>query len=276
MNSNSEKEILPISIENPKLWWTHNLSEPFLYTFKFRLKDEKGIIFDEKTIKKGLRTIELVTEKDDWGESFYFKLNGIPIYMKDANYIPQNSFQNWVKDSDYEILLQDVVDSNMNMLRVWGGGAYEEDIFYDLCDENGILVWQDFMFACAMYPGDTAFLENVRQEAIENIKRLRNHSSIALWCGNNENSEGWHRWGWQDGRSESEKAEIWGNYQKLFNGILPNLVEDLTDSPYWETSPKFGRGDERYISEGNVHDWWIWHDGHPFENLEKKHTAIYE
>lgn len=269
VNSNSEKEILPISIENPKLWWTHNLGEPFLYTFKFRLKDEKGIIIDEKTIKKGLRTIELVNEKDDWGESFYFKLNGIPIYMKGANYIPQNSFQNWVKDSDYEILLQDVVDSNMNMLRVWGGGAYEEDIFYDLCDEKGILVWQDFMFACAMYPGDTAFLENVRQEAIENIKRLRNHSSIALWCGNNENSEGWHRWGWQDGRSESEKAEIWGNYQKLFNGILPDLVEDLTDSPYWETSPKFGRGDERYISEGNAHDWWIWHDGHPFENLEK-------
>src|SRR5690606_6944768 len=175
---------------------------------------------------------------------------GIPVYMKGANYIPQNSFLNWVKDSDYEILLQDVVDSNMNMLRVWGGGAYEEDILYDLCDEKGILVWQDFMFACAMYPGDTAFLENVRQEAIENIKRLRNHSSIALWCGNNENSEGWHRWGWQDGRSESEKAEIWGNYQKLFNGILPDLVEDLTDSPYWETSPKFGRGDERYISEG--------------------------
>lgn len=259
-----------LKIDHPKLWWTHNLGEPYLYEFKVELKDLEGNLLDEKIVKKGLRTIELITEKDEHGESFYFKLNGVPVYMKGANYIPQNSFQNWVADEDYEKLLTDVVDSNMNMLRVWGGGIYENDRFYELCDEKGILVWQDFMFACAMYPGDVAFLENVKQEAIDNVKRLRNHSSIALWCGNNESSEGWHKWGWQEGRSEEEKAEIWVNYQKLFNGILPEIVKEYTDLPYWESSPKFGRGDERYLSEGDAHDWWIWHDGKPFEDLETK------
>ena len=260
---------IPITIQNPKLWWTHNLGEPYLYDIQIRLRNGANIL-DHQYYSKGLRTIELVTEKDELGESFYFKLNGVPVYMKGANYIPQSSFQSWVSDDDYENILQNVVDSNMNMLRVWGGGIYENDIFYEICDEKGILVWQDFMFACAMYPGDEEFLENVRQEAIDNVKRLRNHSSVALWCGNNESSEGWHRWGWQDNRSEAEKTEIWGNYQKLFNGILPEIVEDLTDVPYWETSPKFGRGDSRYISDGDAHDWWIWHDGHPFENLENK------
>ncbi len=270
LNSHTEKLQIPIDINNPKLWWTNGLGEPYLYEFKVQIKDLKGKLIDEKIVKKGLRTIELITKKDEFGESFYFNLNGKPVFMKGANYIPQSSFQNWVKKENYDKLLDDVRDSNMNMLRVWGGGIYEGDYFYELCDEKGILVWQDFMFACAMYPGDEAFLENVRQEAIDNVKRLRNHSSIALWCGNNESSEGWHRWGWQDGRSEGEKAEIWGNYQKLFNGILPEVVNELTDLPYWESSPKFGRGDERYISEGDAHDWWIWHDGHPFENLVKK------
>lgn len=270
LNSNSEILRILLEIPNPKLWWTHNLGDPYLYEFKVQIRDLKGNLMDEKIIKKGLCMIELVTEKDEFGESFYFKLNGEPVYMKGANYIPQSSFQSWVSDENYEKLLSDVKDSNMNMLRVWGGGIYENDKFYELCDEKGILIWQDFMFACAMYPGDEAFLESVKQEAIDNVKRLRNHSSIALWCGNNESSEGWHRWGWQEGRSESEKAEIWGNYQKLFNGILPEVVKEYTDLSYWETSPKFGRGDERYISEGDAHDWWIWHDGHPFENLEKK------
>lgn len=259
---------IPFEIKNPKRWWTHNLGEPYLYDISVLLKKD-GILVDSLSLKKGLRTVELITEKDEKGETFYFKLNDKPVFMKGANYIPQNSFQNWVGDTHYENLLNDAVEANINMLRVWGGGIYENAVFYELCDEKGILVWQDFMFACAMYPGDDAFLENVRQEAVENVKRLRNHSSIALWCGNNESSEGWHRWGWQDGRSDTEKAEIWGNYLKVFDDILPNTVKELTDIPYWESSPKFGRGDIRYKTEGDAHDWWIWHDGHPFENLEK-------
>ena len=259
---------IPFTIENPKLWWPHNLGEPHLNDFEVRLRRNNKIL-DIKKLKKGLRTIEHIAEKDETGESFYFKVNRIPVFMKGANYIPQNSFQSEVTEQHYEQLLNDVVAANMNMLRVWGGGIYENDVFYQKCDEKGILIWQDFMFACAMYPGDDAFLENVQQEAIDNVKRLRNFSSIALWCGNNENSEGWHRWGWQDGRSEAEKEEIWNHYLKVFDSILPETVHQLTEVPYWETSPKYGRGDDRYKTEGSAHDWWIWHDGHPFENFEK-------
>ncbi|MEX0995426.1 MAG: glycoside hydrolase family 2 protein [Flavobacteriaceae bacterium] len=260
---------LPFEIANPKRWWPHNLGEPHLYDIELRLSDTNGRL-DSIKLKKGLRTIEHIVEKDSIGESFYFKVNGVPVFMKGANYIPQNSLQSEVSEQHYEQLLNDAVTANMNMLRVWGGGIYENDIFYEKCDEKGILVWQDFMFACAMYPGDEDFLNNVQQEAIENVKRLRNFASIALWCGNNENSEGWHRWGWQDGRSETEKAEVWNNYLNLFDSILPRTVQQLTDVSYWETSPKFGRGDVRYTTEGDAHDWWIWHDGHPFEDLENK------
>ncbi|WP_179344305.1 beta-mannosidase [Winogradskyella ursingii] len=255
-------------IKNPKRWWPHNLGKPYLYDIKLVVKEGDKIL-DSISVKKGLRTIELITEKDSIGESFYFKVNDVPVFAKGANYIPQHSFQNKVKDDDYEKLLSDVVDANMNMLRVWGGGIYENDVFYDLCDEKGILVWQDFMFACAMYLGDDDFLGNVQQEAIDNVKRLRNHASIALWCGNNENSEGWHRWGWQAGRSEAEKEEIWNNYLKVFDSILPNTVSQLTDTDYWESSPKYGRGNPKYKTEGDAHDWWIWHDGYPFEHLEE-------
>ena len=256
-----------ITINNPKLWWPHNLGDPNLYDFKVVVRHEDKIL-DSIKIRKGLRNIELVTEKDSIGESFYFKVNNVPVYMKGANYIPQNSLQNQVTDSHYENLLDDVVDANMNMLRVWGGGIYENDIFYDLCDEKGILIWQDFMFACAMYPGDKDFIKNAEQEVQDNIIRLRNHASIALWCGNNENSEGWHNWGWQDGRSESEKTEIWNNYKKVFQKLLDVSVGVTSNVPYWESSPKYGRGNPKYKTEGDAHDWWIWHDAYPFEHLE--------
>lgn len=260
--------IIPITIENPELWWPHNLGTPHLYDISFKVIVD-GKVVDEKSVKHGIRRIDLITEKDSIGESFYFKVNGVPIYAKGANYIPQNSFQNKVTDAHYEKLLSDVVDANMNMLRVWGGGIYEDDIFYELCDEKGILVWQDFMFACAMYPGDDDFLENVKQEAIDNVKRLRNHASIALWCGNNENSEGWQNWGWQDGKTEAQKKGIWNNYQKVFNDILPLAVAQNSETDYWESSPKYGRGNPKYKTEGDAHDWWIWHDAYPFEYLEK-------
>ena len=218
------------------------------------------------SLKKGLRTVELVNEKDSLGESFYFKINDVPVYAKGANYIPQHSFQNKVTDDHYERLLTDVVDANMNMLRVWGGGIYENGKFYELCDEKGIMVWQDFMFACAMYPGDDEFLKNAMDEAVENVKRLNNYASIVLWCGNNESSEGWHRWGWQANRSEEEKARIWKDYEMLFQRYLRLAVGSL--SPYWESSPKYGRGNPQYQFEGDAHDWWVWHDGYPFEHFE--------
>ena len=263
------KDTLKFEIYNPKLWWTHNLGEPYLYDIKVVVKKDEKIL-DSISTKYGIRTINLINKKDSIGESFYFELNGKPIYMKGANYIPQNSFQNKVTDKHYEKLLSDVVTSNMNMLRVWGGGIYENDIFYDICDEKGILVWQDFMFACAMYPGDNVFLENVKVEAEQQVKRLRNHASIALWCGNNENSEGWKRWGWQANRTEKEKEDIWNDYLAIFDSILPKTVEKYSETDYWETSPKYGRGNPKYEFEGDTHDWWVWHDAAPFEHLQKR------
>jgi beta-mannosidase len=258
---------IPIEITNPKLWWIHNLGKPYLYTFNFQLIAD-GKIKDEKSVKKGIRTIKLITKKDSIGASFYFELNGKPVYMKGANYVPQNSFQNKVTTTHYEKLLSDVVTSNMNMLRVWGGGIYENDIFYDLCDAKGILVWQDFMFACALYPGDIKFVDNIKQEATQQVKRLRNYASIALWCGNNESSEGWKRWGWQNNRTKKEKKEIWNDYSIVFDSILPNVVAQFSTTNYWETSPKYGRGNPKYKTEGDAHDWWVWHDGYPFEHFE--------
>ena len=261
---------VPFSIKNPKLWWTHNLGNPYLYNIDVELLN-KGFQKTSFTKKLGIRSIELVTDKDSIGERFYFKLNDKPVYMKGANYIPQNIFLPEVDQRNYVKLINDVVDSNMNMLRVWGGGVYEDNFFYQLCDAKGVLVWQDFMFACAMYPGDELFLENVKQEAIENVKRLRQHPSIALWCGNNENSEGWHRWGWKDDKTKVQQQKIWKGYDAVFNQILPQVVDSLHSSvAYWESSPKFGRGDKRYQFEGDAHDWWVWHDSYPFEHFEEK------
>ena len=260
---------LDFEILNPKRWWTHNLGDPYLYDIKLQITEgSKEIV--SKSMKKGLRTIELIQDQDSIGSTFYFKLNDVPVFMKGANYIPQHIFQPEVTAEDYQQIFKDAIAANMNMLRVWGGGIYEEDIFYDLADKNGILVWQDFMFACAMYPGDDEFLENVKQEAVDNIKRLRNHSSIAVWCGNNENNEAWHNWGWQIDRSEEEKEEIWSNYQKLFNGVLPETVASLTENSYWESSPKYGRADKRFKLEGSAHDWGVWHDALPFERFEEE------
>ena len=261
-------DTLKFEIDNPKLWWTHNLGEPYLYDIKVIVKKD-DVILDSISTKYGIRTINLINKKDSIGESFYFELNGKPIYIKGANYIPQNSFQNKVEKQHYEKLLNDVVQTNMNMLRVWGGGIYENDIFYSLCDEKGILVWQDFMFACAMYPGDKEFLTNVKEEAEQQVKRLQNHPSLALWCGNNENAEGWKRWGWQANRTQKEKNDIWNDYLVVFDSILPNVVANFSDLDYWETSPKYGRGNPKYKTEGDAHDWWVWHDAYPFEHLQK-------
>lgn len=260
---------VPFSIEKPQLWWPHNLGEPHLYDIEVILLRDGGIV-DQQSMKKGIRTIELVADEDRWGQSFYFRVNGKPVYAKGANYIPMHSFPSAVSDAKYEELLDDVVSANMNMLRVWGGGIYESDKFYQLCDEIGILIWQDFMYACAMYPGDKAFLDGARAEAVEQVKRLRDHACLALWCGNNESSEGWHRWGWQSDRSRRERREIWKNYKTLFQDILPDVVGEYAGGiSYWESSPKYGRGNAKYITEGDAHDWWVWHDAYPFEHFEE-------
>jgi beta-mannosidase len=261
--------VLNVEIQNPRLWWTNNLGESYLYSLKGRVATHQGLM-DEYTQKIGIRTLDLVTKEDEKGESFYFKLNGIPIFAKGANLVPLDSMVGQIPDRRYRSLINSTVAANMNMLRVWGGGLYEKDIFYDLCDEKGILVWQDFMFACAMYPADEDFLENVKQEAIINVKRLRHHPSIALWCGNNEISEAWHNWGWQNNKTYTpeRKEKIWQDYQKLFHELLPRVVKDYDqERPYWPSSPKFGRGNPKSLIEGDSHYWGVWHDGQSFEKF---------
>ena len=196
LQSANQNYRIEFSIDNPKLWWSNGLGEPHIYDLHIELITESGYIHT-KEIPFGVRTLKTFLEDDEHGQALYVELNGHKVYMKGANYIPQHSFVTEVTHQNYIDIVDLAVESNMNMLRVWGGGVYEDDIFYEICNRNGILVWQDFMFACAMYPGNDNYVTNVKQEAAQQVKRLRNHSNIALWCGNNEVDEGWHNWGWQ-------------------------------------------------------------------------------
>jgi beta-mannosidase len=259
-----------IDVRNPRLWWTRDLGEPYLYDFNVEIKN-RGRLIERKSIRTGIRKIELVKEKDAQGETFFFRLNGVPVFARGANYIPQDLFQDRVKGEDYRQLIDDVLASNMNMLRIWGGGIYEDDLFYQLCDAKGILVWQDFMYACALYPGNGKFLKNAAAEAIEQIERLRNHPSIALWCGNNENSEAWHNWGWQMKFNEAQRTQLWRDYQTLFNDILGTYVRNYAGGvPYVDTSPRYSRYNPKSLTEGDNHYWGVWHDEEPFEVFNKK------
>jgi beta-mannosidase len=191
--------------------------------------------------------------------------------MKGANWVPLDAFPGGIDEGRYEAMIRHAAAANMNMLRVWGGGVYESDLFYDLCDEEGILVWQDFMFACAMYPGGEAFLENVRAEAEGVVRRLRGHPCVALWCGNNESAEGWRNWGWQRqfGYSHEDSLRVWRDYERLFHELLPRVVTELDGSRgYVPSSPRYGRADPRSLTEGDSHYWGVWHDGEPFRLYE--------
>jgi beta-mannosidase len=262
-------------IPDPQFWWPAGLGEQTLRRYTAEIWVD-GIMVDSAELNMGLRTLELAREKDESGESFYMKVNGVPVFMKGANWVPLDSFLPRPEPDDYRRLLTGVKDANMNMLRVWGGGTYERDIFYELCDSLGILVWQDFMFACAMYPGDPKFLASTLGEATINIKRLRNRPCLAMWCGNNENDEGWHNWGWQDSYSASQRRSVWRSYRKLFNENLPKMISSHDNSkmkhfrPYIPSSPKYGRADPRSLTEGDAHYWGVWHDAEPFEILEEK------
>jgi beta-mannosidase len=265
---------IPLSIPNPILWWSNGLGVPHQYVFHFSLEQSRKII-DNKELKIGLRTIELIQDKDEFGTSFYFKLNGKPVFMKGANYIPPDSFIPKQTLSSYHETIQNARKANMNMLRVWGGGVYADDEFYNACDANGILVWQDFMFACAMYPGDEKFLENIKQEVIDNVNRLQNHPSIALWCGNNENDEGWNNWGWQKqfNYSKADSTQIWNDYKKVFQELIPQTLDSILSKEknlYWPSSPSIGWGRKESLTQGDSHYWGVWWGKEPFEMYKKK------
>jgi len=252
------------TIKNPKLWWCNGMGTPYLYRFQTELLVQSQVM-DSQLTKTGLRSVKVINRPDEYGEGFYFELNGVPIFAKGANYVPQDNFLPRVTPKQYEQTVKDAADANMNMLRVWGGGTYESDLFYDLCDQYGILIWQDFMFACSLYPSEGAFLESIRQEAIDNVKRLRNHPSIALWCGNNEIYYFWTIWNFDEYyRQQSPEYEkiIWRQYTDLFDKTLPEVVAEYHPGMfYWPSSPYNKDKDED--RNGDRHYWGVWHGQEP-------------
>ena len=219
--------------------------------------------------------VKLVQEKDDKGTSFYFRIGGKPVYMKGANYIPSDAFVTRMSHDDYRRVLMMAKDANMNMLRVWGGGIYEDDYFYDLCDSLGIYIWQDFMFAGTMVPGDDAFFSNVREEIKYQVKRLRRHKCIVLWCGNNEDDEAFHNWGWHRSfrLSAHDSVRLWHDYERLFKDSIPAWVASVDGSrPYVNTSPRYHWSVAKSLTEGDSHYWGTWWGGEDFEVFEN-HTG---
>jgi beta-mannosidase len=259
------------TIRNPQRWWPNRSGGQPLYPFYITLSDAAGKKVRD-TVHVGLRTLRLRQEQDSLGSAFYFEVNGRPLFMKGANVIPPDHFAAACTDSAWVALVSIAHGAGMNMLRVWGGGIYPPDAFYRACDSLGLLVWQDFMFACSMVPVGPAFRENVREEAIGQLRRLRNHPSLALWCGNNEADEGWNNWGWQRqyDYSEQDSAQIKAAYDSLFHQVLPETVMQYDDRPYHPSSPATGWGREAAYRSGDVHFWGVWWGHAPFESYREK------
>lgn len=265
---------VPYETNEMKLWQPNGRGEANLYDFEVKLSKEQKKI-DAKNIRIGIRTVELVQEKDEKGKSFYFKVNGQPLYIKGTNWIPGDSFSPRMTKEKYHKLIKDTKDANMNMIRIWGGGIYEDDEFYKACDENGILVWQDFMFAGSFYPADEAFLKNVKEEVKDQANRLQNHPSIALWCGNNEIDEAIVNWGYQKqfNYSKNDSLQVWKDYKKLFHEVIPNALKENLKSDkniYWPSSPSIGWGHKESLTEGDSHYWGVWWGEQPFEIYNEK------
>ncbi len=248
-----------LTVENPRLWWTHDLGEPALYGLSVELRQRSDVLCRSET-KVGIRTLEL-DQSPDPGEPgtrfFRFVLNGVPIFARGADWIPADSFVGAIEDERYKTLISSASDANMNMLRVWGGGIYEHNVFYNLCDSMGLLVWQDFMFACATYPEEPAtFVAEVEAEARYQVRRLRSHPCLTLWCGNNENQ-------WIHDRTFWDREDTTVPGALYYHDILPRVVAELDGStPYWPGSP-FGGDDHNDRRQGNVHNWEVWHGNSP-------------
>lgn len=254
-------------ITDPELWWPAGHGEQPLYDFNVVIESKRSSVAQNKKI--GIRDVFIKREKDDRGESFEIHVNKKPIFSKGANWIPADSFTTRLKKADYEKLIISAVEANMNTLRIWGGGIYEPDYFYELCDEYGILIWQDFMFACSMYPATENFLKSVEKEAEYQITRLKSFASIVLWCGNNEIASAWISWGWKEELPKS----VWDDYEKLFHKLLPALCSDLDPTRlYWPSSPGHDLDlptEDQIYGKGDNHYWGVWHGGDSFEAFEE-------
>ena len=258
-------------IKNPRLWWCNESGKPFLYSIKLELSDDKeSRKFD---LKHGIRTVKLNLAGDKSGNKFSLELNGKEIFCKGANYIPPDALKPLGEKNEIRKILLNAVNNHMNLIRVWGGGVYPPSCFYDLCDSLGIMVWQDFMFACAMYPFDNSNKKEIEEEITQQIFKYRNHPSLVIWCGNNENYEGWTNWGWQKQYkiSPADSVKIGNQYLELFNVLMPTLVNRLDQGkPYRSTSPENGWGRPLAYIRGDVHYWGVWWGMAPLESYRQK------
>lgn len=266
--------VLNFSIKSPKLWWSNGLGKPHLYNFVTEVEGQ-----EQRVDRIGLRSIRLLNEPDSIGREFCFELNGKRVFMKGADYIPCDNFLTRVNDSIYRKTIEDAAAVNMNMLRVWGGGVYEDDRFYNLCDEMGILVWQDFMFACSVYPAEGSLMESIKAEARDNIVRLRNHACLALWCGNNECQDALYGWGWKtqyEKQGEAIAKKVEKEFEDLYYKVLPEMVEKYNpDTRYWPSSP-FGEYNKvSSETSGDYHYWRVWHGNEPISEYNVHRARFY-
>lgn len=268
-----QKTLVPATISDPELWMPNGWGIPTLYDFTAKIEwlgtTPTAVI---RTERVGLREVRLVQEADTAGTSFYFQVNGRPLFAKGANMMPGDALLPRMDSLRYRRLIDDALAAGFNFIRNWGGGIYESDLFYDLADEAGILVWQDFLFGCTSYPADSAFLENVRAEAVYNLKRLRRHPSLVLWCGNNEVEEGIKYWGWKRRFAAYpgvyEQMQV--DYDRIFRELLPQQVAEWDPQrPYLHGSPLSANwGRPQGWGHGDAHNWGLWYGQKPFESMD--------
>ena len=294
---------LDYTLKSPRLWWTNGLGEPYLTTMKLSLtpnpsREGEGSIYlqgqnqteelttplssargarGEAVTSLGLRSLRLHNDKDQYGHNLYFELNGEPLYAKGSDMIPNDNFLSRVTDSIYHQVVADAAAVNMNIIRVWGGGIYEDDAFYNYCDQMGILVWQDFMFACQTYEVDSAFLANVREEAIYNVRRLRNHACMAVYTGNNEEQDVWFGWGGKKRYFEElgQADRVWAMQHSIFYEVLPEVVKQYGGGTAYRPSSPWAFEDTPSDGvNGDDHYWGVWHGGEPIEAYFDHHVRF--
>lgn len=255
-------------IENPKLWWPNDYGDQPLYIVRTTLLDEDGTSLESITRRIGLRTLTISQEKDEWGNEFAFCVNGVKIFTRGGNYIPDDCLYTRITEKKLDYILESCRRAHFNCVRVWGGGYYPSDAFYDLCDEKGLIVWQDLMYACNVYDVTDAFAENCRQETYDNVRRLRHHASLGLWCGNNEIESAWDHWG----DFQKETPYLRADYIRLFEEVLPKAVQEADgETFYWHSSPSSGGCFDNLddANRGDTHYWDVWHGQKPFTDYRK-------
>jgi len=259
----TEDVTFEIIVEEPQLWWPNGFGKANLYDVAITLLGENEKELDQLQKKIGIRSIELSREDDEWGQEFCFKINGEKIFTMGSDYIPEDHIIPRLTEKKTRQLLEQCSKANYNCIRVWGGGYYPEDWFYDICDELGLIVWQDFMYACAVYRLTDKFKDNITIEATQNIKRIRNHASLGLWCGNNEMDTAWECWGLP------QEKDLIEDYVEMFEKLLRNLVEEYDGTtPYWRSSPYSGSEEipANDFDHGDVHYWDVWHNMKPMKD----------